>query len=156
MKVTHIFTVWLVALFVGFSVAVGAQEMSQPSGAVKEKTPTMAQMMKQCHEHCSQATQSMKQLDETVQKAEQSNDPGQMRTALNEVHKSIGGMESHMDRCMNMMGMMENMHGMKGMMGSSGGTEGSGGMMGGMNNWTDISRQERRTYCPHAVLEMLA
>lgn len=76
----------------------------------------------------------MKQLDDTVQKAEQSNDPGQMRTALNEVHKSIGRMEGHMDGCMNMMGMMENMHGMKGMMRNSGGMTGGGGTMGGMNH----------------------
>src|SRR5260370_23336196 len=86
-KRTHVFTLWLVVLFLGFSVAVGAQEMAKPSGPPKEKTrSTTTQMMKQCHEHCSQATQSMQGLDDTVQKVEQSNDPGQMRTALNAVH----------------------------------------------------------------------
>lgn len=136
MKVTHAFTVCLVVLFLGFSLAVEAQEMAKPSSAAKEKTrSTMTQMMKQCHEHCSQATQSMQQLDDKVQKAEQSNDPEQMRTALNEVHKSIAGMEGHMNGCMDMMSMMENMHGKKGMMGkSSGMMEGSGGTMGGMNH----------------------
>jgi len=125
----------LVVLFLGFSVAVGAQEMAQSGAAAKEKTrSTMTQMMKQCHEHCSQATQSMKQLDDTVQRAEQSNDPGQMRAALNEVHKSIGGMEGHMNGRMGMMSMMENMHGKKDMMGSSDGVTEGGGMMGGMNH----------------------
>ena len=55
-----------------------------------------------------------------IDEAKQSNDPAQMRAALEEAQKPLAGMKDHMRMCQHMMSMMQNMHG------------GMGGPMGGM------------------------
>lgn len=84
---------------------------------------SMDDMMKQCREHCQATSQSADQTLATIREAKQSNDPAQMRAALDAVEKPLAEMQEHMKMCMQMMDMMQMHGGMGGMM---------GGRMGGM------------------------
>lgn len=119
MIVTIVGTVWTLA-----SMALVAAEQPAPLG----QTKSMDDMMKECRTHCQTTTASIDQLTTKMEAAKQSNDPAQMRAALDEAQKPLTEMKEHMTGCMGMMSMMEKMHGgMGGMM-----KEGSGGHMGGM------------------------
>ena len=99
------------------------KSQSQPQG---EKM-SMDDMMKECRAHCQATMNSTEQLMTKMDEAKQSNDPAQMRTALDEAQKPLTEMKDHMGKCMNMMNMMQKMRGgMEGHM-----MEGShmGGMM---------------------------
>ena len=100
------------------ALAASAQsQTSRPASTNPEQKPgqmnmSMDDMMKQCREHCTAAS---KQMDDTMKKmndAGSSNDPAKMRTALEEAHKPMMDMKSHMDECVHMMNMMQNMSGM--------------------------------------------
>ena len=111
--------VWTLAL-----TAFVAAQQPAPSGQMQ----SMDDMMKECRTHCQATTTSINQLTKRMDEAKQSNDPAQMRTALEQAQQPLAEMKDHMTGCMNMMSMMQNMHGgMGGMM-----KEGSGGHMGGM------------------------
>ena len=84
-------------------------------------------MMKECRTHCQATTTSIDQLTKQMEEAKQSNDPGQMRAALDEAQKPLAKMKDHMTGCRNMMGMMEHMHGSRGRH-----MTGEGSHMGGM------------------------
>ena len=120
LMITTIFSgVWTLAL----TALVTAQQPA-PSGQMK----SMDDMMKECGTHCQATTTSIDQLTTKMEAAKQSNDPAQMRAALEEAQKPLTEMKDHMTGCMNMMSMMQNMPGGMGGMRK----EGSGGHMGGM------------------------
>jgi hypothetical protein len=98
-----------------FSALVAAQQPASPG-----QSQSMDDMMRGCRTHCQATTTSIDQLMKQMDEAKQSNDPAQMRAALDEAQKPLTEMKDHMTMCMNMMGMMEGMHG------------GMGGHMGGM------------------------
>lgn len=115
------------ALVVGVSVfaqqqSQGARPQQQPSQQHGDHTKmSMGDMMKKCREHCQATTGSIDQTQAAMARARQSNDPAQMRAALEEGEKSLAGMKEHMSTCMGMMDMMKNMHGhMGGQMKSKG------------------------------------
>lgn len=76
---------------------------------------SMETMMKECQTHCQETTASIDQMKTTMEKAQQSNDPAQMREALEQAQKPLAAMKDHMASCMSMMSMMQQMQG--GMMG---------------------------------------
>ena len=88
-----------------------------PTGQMKsmEKMP-MDDMMKDCMKHHQAGMKSIDQMSKMMEGAKQSNDPGKMRTALDQAQKQLAEMKEHMSKCSNMMSMMEKMDGMGGMM----------------------------------------
>jgi len=116
-----------------FSTFVAAQQPASPG-----QPKSMDDMMKECRTHCQTTTATLDQLTRQMDNAKQSNDPAQMRTALDAVQKPLAEMKDHMTGCMGMMSMMEKMHGGRGGMmqegssGSMGGMGGHGDHMGGM------------------------
>ena len=106
------------ALLLG--VAVFAQQRPNQGG----QSMSMDEMMKGCKEQCQKTMTSIDQITATMKQARESNDPAQMRSALERGEKSLGEMKDHMSSCMGMMNMMGNMD-MKNMnMNKSTGTKG--------------------------------
>jgi hypothetical protein len=66
--------------------------------------PSMGNMMQECRTHHQEMTTMMS-------KAQQSNNPAQMRETLEQAQQSLAAMKDHMGPCMNMMSMMEQMQG---------------------------------------------
>lgn len=99
------------ALLLGVSAVVLAQQQSQPAKPQQtmDKMMSMDDMMKSCREHCDKTMSSIDQTNATIEKAKQSNDPAQMRAALEQGQKSLTEMKDHMSMCMNMMDMMQKM-----------------------------------------------
>jgi hypothetical protein len=106
--------VWALAL----TAPVAAQQPATPKGG--EEKMSMDDMRKECRTHCQATTTSLDRLTKRIDEAKQSNDPAQMRAALDEAQKPLAEMKNHMTMCMNMMSMMQHTHG------------GIGGHMGGM------------------------
>lgn len=77
---------------------------------------SMDDMMKDCMKHHQAAMKSVDQMNKMMEGAKQSNDPGKMRTAIDQAQKQLVEMKEHMSMCSNMMSMMEKMDGMGGMM----------------------------------------
>lgn len=110
------------ALLLGASAF--AQQQSKPANQSQQATNQggqamkMDDMMKSCREHCQSTMTSISQTQATMAQARQSNDPAQMRAALEQGDKSLTEMNNHMSMCMSMMNMMGGMHGgnMSGMM----------------------------------------
>lgn len=124
MKAKQITTTIVGMMWTVMFAALVAAEQPAPSGQMK----SMDDVRKECRTHCQATTTSIEQLVKRMEEAKQSNDPAQMRAALDEAQKPLAEMKGHMAGCMNMMDMMQHMHGgMGGMM-----HEGSGGHMGGM------------------------
>lgn len=73
--------------------------------------PSMGNMMQECRTHCQETTASIDQMMTTMHQAQQSNDPAQMRAALEQAQKPLAAMKDHMAQCMNMMSMMQQMPG---------------------------------------------
>lgn len=96
------------------ALLVAALLAQQPSGKTGQQgsSMNMADMMKQCKDHCQRATTALDQTRKDIQAAEQSNDPAKMRAALQQADKGLSEMSQHMNSCMSMMNMMENMRGM--------------------------------------------
>lgn len=88
---------------------------------------SMNDMMKECRTHCQATTTSIDQLTKRMEEAKRSDDPAQMRAALDEAQKPLTEMKDHMAMCGNTMSMMEHMHG-----GMGGHMTGEGSHMGGM------------------------
>jgi hypothetical protein len=85
---------------------VVAQQPATPG-----QMPSMAQMMQECQTHCQATTAAVDQMMQRMGEAKQSNDPAQMRTALEAAQQPLAEMKEHMTTCMGMMGMMQRMHG---------------------------------------------
>jgi hypothetical protein len=100
------------ALLLGGSALAQQTPQQQPATAQERPQMSMEGMMKGCREHCEQTSASIDRLTKTIDEAKQSNDPAQMRAALDQAQKPLGEMKQHMDMCMKMMGMMQKMHGM--------------------------------------------
>ena len=90
------------ALLLG--VAVFAQQQQKKGG----QSMSMDDMMKGCKEQCEKNMTSIDQIAATMKQARESNDPAQMRSALEQGEKSLAEMKTHMSSCMSMMN-MENM-----------------------------------------------
>ena len=107
-----------VTAFVAAPYRAGTQEKQPPAagGQMKsmEKMP-MDDLMKDCMEHHQTGMKSIDQMSKTLEGAKQSNDPGKMRTAIDQAQKQLADMKEHMSKCNKMMG-MEKMDGMGGMM----------------------------------------
>jgi hypothetical protein len=72
---------------------------------------SMETMMRECQTHCQETTASIDQMMTTMSQAHQSNDPAQMREALEQAQKPLAMMKDHMAQCMSMMSMMQQMPG---------------------------------------------
>lgn len=70
----------------------------------------MGDMMQQCRTLCQQMSTSMDDLTTTVKQAMDSNDPAQMRDALEKTHASLTRMQEKMSSCRSKMDMMQKMH----------------------------------------------
>jgi hypothetical protein len=68
---------------------------------------SMGTMMRDCQAHCQETTASINHMRMTMSQAQQSNDPTQMREALEQAQKPLAAMRNHMAQCMSMMGMMQ-------------------------------------------------
>lgn len=80
-----------------------------------EKMP-MDDTMKDCMKHHQASMKTIDQMSNMMEGAKQSNDPGKMRTALDQAQKQLAEMKDQMAKCGKMMSMMEKMDGMGGMM----------------------------------------
>ncbi len=85
---------------------VAAQQPAMPG-----HMPSMETMMKECQTHCQATTASIEQMMTKMHEAKQSNDPAQMREALDQTQKPLTEMKDHMASCMSMMSMMQQMQG---------------------------------------------
>lgn len=102
------------ALVLGVSALALAQQQSQTAKPQPmDKMMSMNDMMKGCREHCDKTMSSIDQTNATMEQAKQSNDPAQMRAALEQGQKSLSEMKDHMSMCMNMMDMMNKPKGTK-------------------------------------------
>ena len=72
---------------------------------------SMETMMKECQTHCQETTAAIDQMKTTMEKAQQSNDPAQMREALAQAQQPLAAMKEHMASCLSMMSMMQQMPG---------------------------------------------
>jgi hypothetical protein len=98
-------TLLTLAGILALTALVGAQQ-SGMSGSMSMET-----MMKECQTHCQETTASIDQMKTMMEKAQQSNDPAQMREALAQAQQPLAAMKDHMASCMSMMSMMQQMHG---------------------------------------------
>ena len=99
----------LIALGAALLLGASALAQQQPQTAKPQpmdKMMSMDHMMKGCREHCEKTMSSIDQTNATMEQAKQSNDPAQMRAALEQGQKSLAEMKNHMSMCMNMMDMM--------------------------------------------------
>lgn len=101
-------------LFV-LAIAVAQDNSAKPQSQQGSGMGGMMQMMQQCRQHCQETQQSGERLSKVIAEAKQSNDPGRMRAALEQVEKHQSEMRQHMSMCMRSMGNMEKMHGNMGM-----------------------------------------
>jgi hypothetical protein len=99
-------------IFLGLAgtLLLAALVAAQQSG-MEGPRPSMETMMQACQGHCQETTASIDQLMTTMDRAQQSNDPAQMREALVQAQKPLAAMKNHMTSCMGMMSMMQQMHG---------------------------------------------
>ena len=92
------------------------QRIKEPKSGGASAHISMGQLMKDCMQHQQAAMQSIDQMNTTMERAKQSNDPAEMRAALEQSQKHLMEMKEHMTMCGNMMSMMEKMPGTGGMM----------------------------------------
>ncbi|SRR2546428_67950 len=72
---------------------------------------SMEAMMRECQAHCRETTASIDHMMTTMSQAQQSNEPTQMREALEQAQKPLATMKDHMAQCMSRMSMMQQMQG---------------------------------------------
>ena len=92
------------------TLMVTALVMAQQSG-MSGHMPSMGTMMQECRTHHQEMTTSIESMMTMMRQAQQSNDPAQMREALEQGQQSLAAMKDHMGPCMTMMSMMEHMQG---------------------------------------------
>ena len=116
MKVKGAIFTLAAAFVVAVPVGTGFSQEAESGG--EEKDPMgMSEMMDRCDRHCEETAESVEELSAKVEQAKQSNDPKEMRAALDQVQRHLGEMNDHMKGCRSMMSMMEMMHGEGGMHG---------------------------------------
>jgi hypothetical protein len=97
---------------VGLWAALLSAQQPQQKGEMKSmRSMSMEGMMKECKEHHQAMTKSMDEMSKTLEGAKQSNDPGKVRTAIDQAQKQLADMKEHMSRCGNMINMMHKMQG---------------------------------------------
>lgn len=87
-------------------IALASTAQEPPSRETEQSRSTNEMPMKMMHEcmgHCQAMSGSMEKLKSTVEQARKSNDPAQMRAALDQVQTHISGMNGKMGGCMQMM-----------------------------------------------------
>jgi hypothetical protein len=72
---------------------------------------SMGNMMQECRMHHQEMMTALDSTMTMMRKAQQSNDPAQMREALEQAQQALAAMKDHMGPCMNMMNMMGMMQG---------------------------------------------
>jgi len=108
-----------VMVFVSAPDLAPSQEKQPPSSSghmMSTEKMSMDDMMKDCMQHHRAGMKSIDQMSKMMEGAKQSNDPGKMRTAIDQAQKQLTEMKEHMSKCGEMMSMMEKMKGMGGMM----------------------------------------
>ena len=113
-----LFTSVVFAFVVASNPAPGQEKQPpSPSGQMKSmEKMSMDDMMKDCMQNHQAAMKSIDQMSKMMEGAKQSNDPGKMRSALDQAQKQLAEMKEHMSKCDKMMSMMEKTDGMGGMM----------------------------------------
>jgi hypothetical protein len=101
------------ALLLGVSAIAQQQSPTAKPQQPTNKMMSMDDMMKGCREHCEKTMSSIDQTNSTMEQAKQSNDPAQMRAAIEQGQKSLAEMKEHMSMCMSMMDMMQKKQGSK-------------------------------------------
>ena len=100
------------AITAGAGVLAQSAKTPPTEGQKGSQAMSMADMTKQCRDHCTKASKSMDETMKMLNDAQQSNDVNKMRTAIDQTQKQMTSMKGHMDMCMNMMDMMQRMGGM--------------------------------------------
>src|SRR5438128_4096071 len=72
---------------------------------------SMEAMMRECQAHCQETTASIDHMMTAMSHAQRSNDPTQMREALEQAQKPLATMKDHMAQCTSRMSMMQQMQG---------------------------------------------
>jgi len=107
----------LLVAAVGMWTQASAQTPStQPAGT---SSPMHAAMMQQCMQQCMQqmhaTTQAISRINQDIEQARQSEDPGKTHAALDRVQKELSQLQERAVECMasmqNMPGMHQTMHG---------------------------------------------
>ena len=109
----------VVMVFVSAPYPAPGQEKQPPSPSGQMKSMekmSMDDMMKDCMQTHQAGMKSIDQMSKMMEGAKQSNDPGKMRSALDQAQKQLAEMKEHMSKCDKMMSMMEKTDGMGGMM----------------------------------------
>jgi hypothetical protein len=108
--IKRVSTITAIGAALWLSAATFAQraQVKQPQkpGAASEQM-SMADMMKNCREHCQATSASVDKTLATIKEARQSNDPAEMRAALDQIEKPLTDMTDHMGMCVKMMDMMK-------------------------------------------------
>jgi uncharacterized protein HemX len=99
-------TAALISLVMVLGIVFAAAQ--QPSGGPQHDK----MMMENCHNNMQKMMAENTQAKKQIEEAKASNDPAKMRAALDQAEKSLDAMDSHMNKCMKMMGNMQGMHGM--------------------------------------------
>src|SRR2546426_6182561 len=94
------------ATIVGLVAALALPAFVVARPVTADQTQSRDTMIEECRTHCQATTTSIDQLTKRMEEAKQSNDPVQMRAALDEAQKPLTDMREHMAMCMNMMSMM--------------------------------------------------
>ena len=118
MKFQKLITLFVASVLLSFGFMTAQQLLAQqkqpaePKGEMKSMEPmSMDKMMKECSEHHQAMTKAMDQMSKTLEDAKQSNDPANMRAAIDQAQKQLANMKEHMNMCGNMMNMMQKMQG---------------------------------------------
>jgi hypothetical protein len=115
----------------------GSQQKAQSrqSGGDMKSMQDMMNMMQECRKDQQEAMNTIDQMTMMLEAAKQSNNPYQMRAALDQAQQPLAEMKDRMARCTNVMERMQAMHGgmggrMQGMMRSGPGSPGEGATPG--------------------------
>lgn len=117
-------TVLTLAAAVALALSASAQQPNTNNqqqgqgmqGMQQGKHKQMDQMEQHCRKNMNEMRQSNDRTRQTIEAAKKSNNPAEMRAALDQAEKALSSMDDHMKTCMNRMNMMQNMQGMGGMM----------------------------------------
>lgn len=91
------------AVLMLISLAGNAQESTDRQAEQPHSMNRMSmKMMHDCMSHCQAMSGSMQELRSTVEEARESNDPEQMRAALEQVTEHMPEMQGKMGGCMQM------------------------------------------------------
>ena len=98
----------------GFALARGGGNwMGLRGGTGPDRGSTMQRhdTLQACQMHCQATTTALEQLTARLKEADESNDPVQMRDALDQAQQPLTAMKDHMGMCVQKMSMMQQMQG---------------------------------------------